>query len=71
MLHARGLAGGPANPGRCAGHYVALIKSAGVWLLYEDDAVEPVSESTVQQTFGAASDFLVRSLVDSSEGGSS
>ncbi len=42
------------------GHYVALVKSADVWLLYEDDAVEPVAESTVQQTFGAASDFLVR-----------
>lgn len=44
---------------------MALVKSADVWLLYEDDAVEPVAESTVQQTFGAASDFLVRHGTDS------
>jgi hypothetical protein len=41
------------------GHYVALVKSADVWLLYEDDSVEPVPDSTVQQTFGAASDYTV------------
>jgi hypothetical protein len=40
---------------------VALVKSADVWLLYEDDSVEPVPDSTVQQTFGAASDYTVGS----------
>ena len=38
---------------------MALVKSADVWLLYEDDSVEPVPDSTVQQTFGAASDYTV------------
>ena len=37
----------------CAGHYVALVKSQGVWLLYEDDRVEVVGTNTVQSVFGS------------------
>lgn len=41
------------------GHYVALVKSGGVWLLYEDDSVEPVSEATVAAVYGNPSELSV------------
>ena len=42
-----------------AGHYVALVKSGGVWLLYEDDSVEPVSEDFVAAVYGNPSELSV------------
>ena len=39
---------------RCvAGHYVALVKSAGVWLLYEDDQVGPPFGSPFKSSYDA------------------
>mmetsp|Transcript_9479 Transcript_9479/g.28514 ORF Transcript_9479/g.28514 Transcript_9479/m.28514 type:complete len:389 (-) Transcript_9479:354-1520(-) len=38
------------------GHYVAYVKSGGVWLLYEDDNVEPVPESYVSFVYGLPSE---------------
>eukprot|EP00210_Caulerpa_lentillifera_P009195 g8767.t1 len=35
------------------GHYVALVKSHGHWLLFDDDHVEAIPESWVERTFGA------------------
>ena len=32
---------------------MALVKSQGVWLLYEDERVEVVSTATVQSVFGS------------------
>jgi ubiquitin C-terminal hydrolase len=39
------------------GHYVALIKSAGSWLFFEDDSVEPITESMVATTFGSTQEY--------------
>lgn len=38
------------------GHYVALIKSHGQWLLFDDDCVEPKDESELQSVFGITQD---------------
>lgn len=38
------------------GHYVALIKSHGQWLLFDDDCVEPKEESELQAVFGITQD---------------
>jgi ubiquitin C-terminal hydrolase len=35
------------------GHYVALVKSAGRWLCFDDEAAHAVSEAQVRSTFGA------------------
>lgn len=38
------------------GHYVALIKSHGQWLLFDDDCVEVKSEAELQSVFGLTQD---------------
>jgi ubiquitin C-terminal hydrolase len=38
------------------GHYVALIKSHGQWLLFDDDCVEAKDESELQSVFGLTQD---------------
>jgi ubiquitin carboxyl-terminal hydrolase 12/46 len=35
------------------GHYVALVRSSGRWLCFDDEAVHGVSEAQVQSTFGS------------------
>lgn len=40
-----------------AGHYVALVKSHDNWLFFDDETVEPVSESAVQSTFGSTQEY--------------
>ena len=39
------------------GHYVSLIKSGPQWLFFDDENVEPITESQVQSTFGSTSDY--------------
>lgn len=39
------------------GHYVSLVKSHNSWLFFDDESVEPISEHTVQTTFGATQDY--------------
>lgn len=39
------------------GHYVSLIKSHSSWLFFDDDAVEMISESMVQATFGSTQEY--------------
>lgn len=34
------------------GHYVALVKNEGRWLLYDDENVEPVDEADIPRYFG-------------------
>ncbi|CAG8577264.1 13496_t:CDS:2, partial [Racocetra fulgida] len=34
------------------GHYVALVKSMGQWLLFDDENVDPVDEAEIQKYFG-------------------
>ena len=42
------------------GHYVALVKSAGRWLCFDDESVHAVTESQLQTTFGQTQQPLVR-----------
>lgn len=42
------------------GHYVALVKSSGQWLCFDDDQVIPITESQVRSTFGHTQDPLLR-----------
>lgn len=42
------------------GHYVALVKSAGKWICFDDEAVHGVTEAQVQSTFGHTQQPLVR-----------
>ena len=41
----------------CAGHYVSFIKSSERWLLLDDELVETVQESHVQQAFGTTQEY--------------
>ena len=43
---------------RChiAGHYVAIVKVQGYWILYDDDHVKMVDEATVYASFGSSHD---------------
>lgn len=34
------------------GHYVALVKSKGRWICFDDDQVVPITPQQVQSTFG-------------------
>ena len=36
---------------------MSLVKSFGNWLFYDDENVEPVAESMVQNTFGSTSEM--------------
>lgn len=38
------------------GHYVALIKSHGQWLMFDDDCVEPKDENEIQSVYGVTQD---------------
>lgn len=42
------------------GHYVALVKSAGKWICFDDEAVHGVTEAQVQSTFGHTQQPIVR-----------
>ena len=42
------------------GHYVALVKSSGKWLCFDDDQVLPVTEGQVRSTFGHTRDPIFR-----------
>lgn len=42
------------------GHYVALVESAGKWLLFDDDAVEVVDEEQLQAYYGASDEGSAR-----------
>ncbi len=36
---------------------MSLIKSGGQWLFFDDETVEPITESQVQSTFGSTSEY--------------
>lgn len=36
-----------------AGHFLSLVRSHGHWILFDDDHVEAVSETWVENTFGS------------------
>ena len=45
-----------------AGHYVSFIKSHEKWLLFDDEQVEAIHESTVQLAFGSPSEYNSSSM---------
>ena len=38
------------------GHYVSIVKSHGTWLLFDDDNVETVEPSGMEDFFGISAD---------------
>jgi len=42
------------------GHYVALVKSAGQWICFDDEQVHGVTEAQVQSTFGHTQEPVAR-----------
>ena len=40
-----------------AGHYVTFVKSAGHWLFFDDEVVEPIAETMVQTAFGSTQEY--------------
>ncbi|CAL9038604.1 unnamed protein product [Musa banksii] len=39
------------------GHYVSLVKSHNRWLMFDDDNIEMIDESTVQTFFGSSQEY--------------
>lgn len=50
------------------GHYVALVKSAGQWLCFDDDQVIPITENQVRSTFGHTQDPLLHATNGRTQG---
>ncbi|KAI7697912.1 hypothetical protein SSS_10027 [Sarcoptes scabiei] len=38
------------------GHYITIVKSFGFWLLFDDDIVDKIDPSTIEDFFGLTSD---------------
>lgn len=38
------------------GHYISIVKSCGLWLLFDDDIVEHIDPATIEDFYGLASD---------------
>ncbi|ESN98961.1 hypothetical protein HELRODRAFT_107093 [Helobdella robusta] len=43
--------------GLSRGHYISIVKSHGLWLLFDDDIVEKIEASTIEDFFGLPSDL--------------
>ena len=39
------------------GHYVSLIKAHNSWLFFDDEAVDGITESQIQSTFGSTQEY--------------
>lgn len=44
------------GPGPNRGHYISIVKSFGFWLLFDDDLVEKIEPSAIEDFFGLTSD---------------
>ena len=44
------------GPGPNRGHYISIVKSFGFWLLFDDDLVEKIEPSGIEEFFGLTSD---------------
>ncbi len=40
------------------GHYVAMIKSYGFWLYFDDEDIDVIEEETVRLRFGSTNEML-------------
>ncbi|KAF2076996.1 hypothetical protein CYY_001705 [Polysphondylium violaceum] len=40
------------------GHYVSMIKSHGVWFIFDDDNIDIIQESDIYNCFGSSNDFI-------------
>jgi len=43
------------------GHYISIVKSHGIWLLFDDDIVDRIDPSTIQDFYGLTSDIQKQS----------
>jgi len=39
------------------GHYISIVKSHGLWLLFDDDMVDKIEASTIEDFYGLTSDI--------------
>lgn len=39
------------------GHYISIVKSDGFWLLFDDDIVDKIDPSTIEDFYGLPSDL--------------
>lgn len=44
------------GPGPNRGHYITIVKSFGFWLLFDDDIVDKIEASAIEDFFGLTSD---------------
>lgn len=44
------------GPGPNRGHYISIVKSFGFWLLFDDDIVDKIEPSAIEDFFGLTSD---------------
>jgi ubiquitin carboxyl-terminal hydrolase 12/46 len=44
------------GPGPNRGHYISIVKSFGLWLLFDDELVDRIDPSTIEDFFGLTSD---------------
>jgi len=40
------------------GHYVSMIKSHGVWFIFDDDNIDIIQEADIYNCFGSSNDFI-------------
>lgn len=40
------------------GHYIAIIKSSGQWLVFDDENVEAIDERIIQNFFGSTQETM-------------
>lgn len=39
------------------GHYISIVKSCGFWLIFDDDIVDKIEASAIEDFFGLATDL--------------
>lgn len=44
------------GPGPNRGHYISIVKSFGLWLLFDDEFVDRIDPSSIEEFFGLTSD---------------
>lgn len=38
------------------GHYISIVKSFGLWLLFDDEIVDKIDASSIEEFFGLTND---------------
>ncbi len=46
----------PEHSGPNRGHYITIVKSHGFWLLFDDDLVDKIDVSNIEEFYGLATE---------------